>query len=79
MYLSDCVYRTEQKDGLQRLLPQILDTESIPFDFIVASHAHRDHFDEDSLPELMQNTKAQLFASLSCENDVERLRIDKSR
>lgn len=79
MYLSDCVYRTEQKDGLQRLLPQILDTESIPFDFIVASHAHRDHFDEDSLPELMQNTKAQLFTSLSCENDVERLRIDKSR
>ncbi|MBR4349921.1 MAG: MBL fold metallo-hydrolase [Bacteroidales bacterium] len=79
MYLSDCVYRTEQKDCLQRLLPQILDTESIPFDFIVASHAHRDHFDEDSLPELMQHTNARLIATPSCENDVERLRIDKSR
>lgn len=79
LYLSDCVYRLEKKEGLQRMLPQILDTESIPFDYIVASHAHRDHFDEDALPEIMRNTNAQLFASLSCENDVERLQIDKRR
>ncbi len=79
MYLSDCVYRLEGKDGLQRLLPQILDTQSIPFDYIIASHGHRDHFDEDALPDIMRHTNARLFTTPSCENDVESLQIDKSR
>lgn len=79
MYLSDCVFRMERKEGLERLLPQILDTQSIPFDYIVASHSHRDHFDEDALPEIMRQSNARLFASLTCKNDVERLQKDKSR
>lgn len=79
MYLSDCVYRLEQKDGLQRLLPQILQPSDIQFDYIVASHSHRDHFDEDSLPQMMANGQTKLFASVSCESETERFNISKKQ
>lgn len=79
LYLSDCVYRLERKNGLQRMLPQILESQEIQFDYLVASHAHRDHFDEDSLPQMMHNSHTKLFASISCENDTKKLNISQSQ
>lgn len=70
MYLSDCVERIEGNKGFKRLLPKILGPEELVFDVIVATHEHRDHFDVDSISELLKNEKTNFFASLNCENDI---------
>ncbi len=78
MYLSDCVERMEGSLGVKRLLPKILAPKDILFDYVITTHPHRDHFDEDSISQLMENGKTKLFASLNCEQDVEALQIDKN-
>jgi L-ascorbate 6-phosphate lactonase len=55
------------------LLPQILCADELEFDVVVATHPHKDHFDDDIMPELMANRKTRLFASVECEKEVKRL------
>lgn len=73
LYLSDCVERVEGHVGYKRMLPRILNPYELEFDVIIATHPHKDHFDDDSIPELMANGRTQLFASVECEKDVRRL------
>lgn len=73
MYLTDCVERIEGHVGYHRLLPKLLDPSEIEFDVVVATHPHKDHFDDDAIPALMANGKTKLFASVNCEQDVKRL------
>ena len=75
LYLSDCVERIEGHVGYHRLLPKLLDPSEIELDVLIATHAHKDHFDDDAMPALMKNNKTRLFASLGCINDVKRLCI----
>ena len=75
MYLSDCVERIEGHVGFKRLLPKILDPFGLEFDIIIATHPHCDHFDIDSMPQLMSNKKTHLFASVNCETEVKRLNM----
>lgn len=75
LYLSDCVARY---DGFKRLIPFVLRPDEIVFDYIIATHAHYDHFDPDSITTLMANAKTKLFASAGCEKEVERLGITSS-
>ena len=71
LYLSDCVERVEPDFvGYKRLLPKILNPKDITFDILVCTHFHRDHFDIDSIPLLMDNNKTQLFCPRDCENDT---------
>ena len=79
MYLSECVERVEGHVGYKRMLPQILSTNELIFDAIIATHFHRDHFDVDAMPELMDNYKTMLFAAADCEKDVDDLGINKKR
>lgn len=72
LYLSDCVARY---DGFKRLIPFVLRPDEIVFDYIIATHAHYDHFDPDSVSVLMANGKTKLFASTGCEKEVKRLGI----
>ena len=76
LYLSDCVERLEHSMGVKRLLPKLLNPAEITFDYIIATHSHRDHFDEDSMSDLIQ-PKTKLFASITCEKEVEQLGISK--
>lgn len=78
LYLSECVERVEGHVGFKRLLPQILKSDEIVFDCIIATHFHRDHFDVDAMPELMSNNKSKLFAAVDCKSDVEELRINRT-
>ena len=55
LYLSDCVERVEGNMGFKRLLPRILNPYDINFDLVIATHPHLDHFDMDSIPELLAN------------------------
>lgn len=73
LYLSDCVERVEGHTGFKRLLPIILKPEEIEFDVVIATHSHKDHFDDDSIPTMMDNEHTMLFASIGCQKDVQRL------
>ena len=75
LYLSDCVERLEGHIGFKRLLPKLLAPYDIDFDCIIATHPHFDHFDFDSIPELMANGRTRLFASVECEKLVKEQRM----
>ncbi len=79
LYLSDCVERVEGHMGFKRLLPKILDPSEIQFDYLISTHPHLDHFDVDSVPQLMSDRHTHLFASVNCEQEVKRLCMTNSR
>lgn len=79
LYLSECVEQVEGHVGYHRLMPQILGYNELAFDVIIATHYHRDHFDIDAMHSLMANGKSQLYCAYDCQEDVERLLIDRSR
>lgn len=79
LYLSDCVERIEGHIGFKRLQPKILHANDIVFDVLITTHPHTDHFDIDSVPKLMANSKTRLFASVDCAKEVGRLYMNDDR
>lgn len=79
LYLSDCVERLEGSMGYKRLIPKIIDPDSVELDFLVATHPHLDHFDADAIPAMMNGSRTKLFASYECRTLVEEKKIDKTR
>ncbi len=77
--LSECVERVEHSVGFKRLLPAILAPEEVKADVLVCTHFHRDHYDIDAVPAMMQCPKTRLFCPKDCEPDIENGTIDKSR
>lgn len=77
LYLSECVERIEGHVGFKRLLPKLLFPFELEFDCLIATHSHFDHFDMDAVPQLMSNGKTMLFASVRCEEEVKRLRMEQ--
>lgn len=79
LYLSECGERIEGHVGFKRLLPRLLQASELIFDYIIATHAHYDHFDFDSVPELMANGRTHLYASANCADEIARLNMKKER
>lgn len=77
LYLSDCVEKLEGHMGFKRLLPSILKPHELQFDGMIATHPHLDHFDKDSVFQMLSNGKTQLYASLNCRKNVEQAYIDE--
>lgn len=77
LYLSDCVERVEGHMGYKRLLPKLLNPDEIAFDAVIATHYHRDHFDMDSIPEMLANGKTKLFCPADCRETIENLEISE--
>lgn len=75
LYLSECVERVEGNVGFKRLLPKILSPSELKFDVVITTHGHKDHFDIDSVPEMMSNLKTKLFASVDCKILIDGLGI----
>ncbi len=71
-YLSNCC---ERFFGFKRLMPYVLDPLDIEFDVLIASHAHYDHFDPDSVPTLMSNPKTRFVGALDTKAECEKLGI----
>ncbi len=71
IYLSECVERLEGHVGFKRLLPKILSPFDITFDCIITTHPHWDHYDVDSIPEMISNNTTKLFASVDCKKLVD--------
>lgn len=71
LYLSDCVESIEpDSSGYRRLLPKILSAEEVVFDVVICTHFHRDHYDINSVPAMMNNSKTLLFCPRDCKQDV---------
>lgn len=75
LYLSNCVERVEGNKGYKRLSPQILNPSDLHFDAVICTHPHLDHFDIDSVPEMMAKG-ARLYASVDCEKLVHQLQME---
>lgn len=76
LYLSDCCNRYF---GFKRLMPYIYNASALDLDLLVATHAHYDHFDPDSIPTIMQNNKTSLLCAKDCLEEAEKLNLDGSR
>ena len=79
LYLSECVERHDGVMGFKRLMPRLLGPFDLEFDYLIATHPHLDHFDVDSMPEMMSNRRTELFASLNCESEAHRLHMESER
>ena len=76
LYLSDCCNRYE---GLKRLMPYVFQPTELDLDLLIATHAHYDHFDPDSVPLLLADPKTRLLCAYDCKVEAERLHLDESR
>lgn len=79
LYLSDCVERVEEQVGFKRLLPKLLSPSDVAFDYIIATHAHLDHFDMDSVPEFLSSPNTYLYASEGCKSLAETLKLKQDK
>ena len=79
LYLSDCVERLEGHVGFKRLLPKILFPFDLEFDCVIATHYHWDHYDFDSVPEMISNEGTRLFAAVDCEELAEKQGVPREK
>ena len=79
-YLSDCVQRVEPDFvGYKRLLPKLFSPDELDLDVLICTHFHRDHYDIDSVPILMNSGKTTLYSPRDCEPDVDDEKLDINR
>ena len=71
LYLSDCC---ERYFGFKRVMPYLLEAHELKFDYVVASHAHYDHFDVDSIPLLLAGS-AMFIGAVDTKSECDRLEI----
>ena len=76
LYLSNCC---ERYFGFKRLMPYLYNPQELQLDLLVATHAHYDHFDPDSVPLLMGDGKTQLVCARDVREEAERLHLDGSK
>ena len=76
LYLSDCCQRYF---GFKRLMPFLYNPLDLNLDLLIATHAHYDHFDPDSVPLIMSNFKTKLIAASDVKEEVKKLNLDSSR
>lgn len=76
LYLSDCC---DRYFGFKRLMPFFYDPLNLDLDVLIATHAHYDHFDPDSVPLIMANKKTQLVAAYDVKKEAERLHLEAER
>ena len=57
-YFSDCVLRIEKLQGFKRIMPPPCEASELDLDILLISHEHNDHFDVDSVRELVKEKTA---------------------
>ena len=69
LYLSDCC---ERYFGFKRLMPKLISAIDLKFDVVITTHAHYDHFDPDSIPQMV-NRSTDFYTSEGGIPECERL------
>ncbi len=75
-YLSDCC---EREFGFKRLSAKLILPKELDADIIFSTHEHLDHFDIDSLPELMANKKTRFVGSKPSSEIYRQMGLDETR
>lgn len=80
-YFSDCVERLNPSEGLgfKRLTPPPCGAGDIPFDDLLITHEHNDHFDVDAIGEMMQNGRTQVYANAVAAAQMRKMGLDPAR
>lgn len=80
-YFSDCVMRLipQEGQGFKRLSPPLCKAEDIVFDALLITHEHNDHFDVDSIADLMKNGHAQVYTNAPVVGQMKDMGLDMSR
>lgn len=78
-YLSDCVETVEGHIGYKRLLPKLVKPSDLKLDVLICTHFHRDHYDIESVPVLMQNERTKMYCAYDCKQDVLIEKIDLNK
>lgn len=78
-YLSNCVETVEGNVGYKRLLPKIIEPHELDLNILICTHFHRDHYDIESVPTLMQNKNIKMYCSYDCQQDVLDEKIDLNK
>ncbi len=78
-YFSDHVMRTEKNIGFKRLTPPPCGAGEIPFDALLISHEHGDHFDIEAIGEMMANGHTQVYTNRPVAAEMERMGLDVNR
>ncbi len=76
LYLTDCC---ERFTGFKRLMPYLLAPEEYAFDYLIATHAHYDHFDYDAMTALTAPEKTRLIAAHDCRKPIGELGIPSDK
>lgn len=75
LYLSDCCNRYF---GFKRLMPMLVEPQELELELLIATHAHYDHFDVDTIP-LLLNGHTKFIGARDCKIECERLKIDPAQ
>jgi L-ascorbate 6-phosphate lactonase len=80
-YLSDYVQRTIPEAGLgfKRLMPALCRAEELCLDYLLISHEHGDHYDQDSIGDLMRNKNLKILTTPTVAKVMEEEGRDTSR
>lgn len=76
LYLSDCCNRYF---GFKRLMPYLYNPLELKLNLLVATHAHYDHFDPDSVPNIMSFRNTNLLCAYDVKPEAERLGLEGDR
>ena len=76
LYLSNCC---ERYFGFKRLAPYLYNPLTMELDILIATHAHYDHFDLDSVPLILSNPKTTLLAAHDVKTEVNKLNLDETK
>lgn len=75
-YLSNCC---ERLYGYKRLMPYLMEPAELAFDAILITHGHEDHFDVDSIADMMKPDQTLLVAPADVCASAEALQIPPER
>ena len=80
-YFSDYVMHSIPEEGLgfKRLSPPPCEAGDIPFDALLISHEHGDHFDQESIGALMENGATQVYTNITSLEIMKGMPLDRSR
>ncbi len=78
-YFTDHVMRTENNIGFKRLTPPPCAAADIPFDVLLISHEHGDHFDIEAIGDMMANGRAQVYTNGPVAEGMRKMGLDMSR